>query len=73
MAGEEEPLMLLRDHYIPSTYTSLSGPKLPQTTETHYEIKSSIIQMPPSFHGLYNEDPYKDLDEFLKICFTIKL
>jgi hypothetical protein len=73
MAKEEEPQMLLRDHYILSTYTSPSCLQLPQATATHYEIKSSIIHMLPSFHGLNNEDPYKHLDEFLEICSTIKL
>jgi hypothetical protein len=73
MTKEEEPSMLLRDHYIPFIYTSPPCLLFLQTTTTHYEIKSSIIQMLPSFHGLNNEDPYKHLDEFLEICSTIKL
>jgi hypothetical protein len=73
LAEEGEPPMLLRDHYIHSTYTSSSCPLLPQVTTTHYEIKSSIIQMLPSFYGVNNNDFYKHLDEFLEICFTIKM
>jgi hypothetical protein len=40
---------------------------------THYDIKSSIIQMMLSFHGLNNKDSYKHLNEFLEICSTIKM
>jgi hypothetical protein len=73
MAEEEERLVLLRDHYLLSTYTSPSCLQLPNVTVANYEIKSSIIQMLPSFYGLNDEDPYKYLDEFLEICSTIKL
>ena len=62
-----------RHNYVPSTYTSPSCLQLPNVTAAHYELKSSIIQMLPSFYGLSNEDPYKHLDEFLEICTTIKL
>ena len=37
------------------------------------QIKSSVIQMLPSFYGLSDEDPCKYLDEFLEICSTIKI
>jgi hypothetical protein len=73
MAEEVERTVLLRDHYVPSTYTSPSCLQLPNVTAAHYELKSSIIQMLPSFYGLNNEDPYKHLDKFLEICTTIKL
>jgi hypothetical protein len=73
MAEEVPRTTLLRDHYVPSTYTSPSCLQLPNVTAAHYEIKSSIIQMLPSFYGLNNEDPYKHLDEFLEICTTIKM
>jgi len=65
--------VLLRDHYFPTTYTPSSSLQLPDTIATHYEIKPSIIQMLPSFYGLDNEDPYKNLDEFLEICLTMRL
>lgn len=37
---------------------------------THYEIKTSMIIMLPSFHGIENEDLYKHLDEFLVLWNT---
>jgi hypothetical protein len=73
MAKEEEQPMLLRDHYISSTYTSLSCLQLSQLVGAQYGINSSIIQMLPSFYGLTNEDPYKHLDESLEIYYTIKM
>jgi hypothetical protein len=73
MAEEVARTTLLRDRYVPSTYTSPSCLQLPNVTAAHYEIKSSIIQMLPSFYGLDNEDPYKHLDEFLEICTTFKM
>lgn len=63
----------LREYFIPSVYTSPSCIRLPDVEATQYEIKSSIIQMLPSFYGLNNEDPYKHLDEFLEICSTFKI
>jgi hypothetical protein len=42
MAEEPRP-KLLRDHYVPSTYTSSSCLQLPNITAAQYEIKSSII------------------------------
>jgi hypothetical protein len=72
MAEGQKPV-LLRDHYVPTTYTPFSSLKLPDITAALYEIKPSIIQMLPSFYGLDNEDPYKHLDEFLEICLTMRL
>ena len=46
---------------------------MPPVEAAQYEIKSSIIQMLPSFYGLTNEDPYKHLNEFLEICSTVKI
>jgi hypothetical protein len=46
---EEPRPVLLRDHYIPSTYTPSSCLQLPNITIAQYEIKSNIIQMLPSF------------------------
>jgi hypothetical protein len=73
MAREGERLILLRDHYLPSTYTSPSCLQLPNVTMANHEIKYSIIQMLPSFYGLNKEDPYQHIEEFLEICSTIKL
>ena len=63
----------LRDHFIPTHYAPTSCIQIPNVGASQYEIKSSVIQMLPSFYGLNNEDPYKHLDEFLEICSTVKL
>jgi len=63
----------LRDHYVPSTYTPTSSLQLPDITAAHFEIKSGFIQMLPLFYELNTEDPYKHLDEFIEIYFTIRL
>ena len=62
----------LREYFTPSTYTSPSCIRLPTVAAAQYEIRSSVIQMLPSFYGLRNENPYKHLDEFLEICSTVK-
>jgi hypothetical protein len=72
MAEEQKPV-LLRDHYVPTTYTPSSSLQLSDITAAHYEIKPSIIQMLLSFYGLDNKDPYKHLDEFLEIYLTMRL
>ncbi len=70
--AEEQP-KLLREYFTPTIYTSPSCIRLPEVAAVQYEIKSSVIQMLPSFYGLTNEDPYKHLDEFLEICTTVKI
>jgi len=72
MAEEPKPV-LLRNHYVPSTYTPTSSLQLPDITAAHFEIKFGFIQMLPLFYGLSNNDPYKHLDEFVEICSTIRL
>ena len=63
----------LKDYFIPNQYQPSSCIQLPQHQAVQYEIKSSTIQMLPSFYGNTNEDPYKHLDEFLEICSTVKI
>jgi hypothetical protein len=63
----------LRDHYLPTTFTSPLCLRLPDITVAHYEIKPSTIQSLPSFLGLSTKDPYDFLNEFLAICSAIKL
>jgi len=36
--AEKPKLVLLKDHYVPSTYTPSSSLQLPDITATHYEI-----------------------------------
>ena len=63
----------LREYFTPSQYTYSPCIQMPPVEAAQYEIKSSTIQMLPSFYGLTNEDPYKHLDEFLEICSTVKI
>jgi len=69
----EETAKPMKEYFTPSTYTTTSCIRIPNTNANHYEIKSSIIQLLPSFYGLNNEDPYKHLYEFLKVCSTVKI
>jgi hypothetical protein len=70
--GDNNPIAL-RDHYLPTTYTSPTCLWLPDVTAAHYEIKPSTIQSFPSFLGLSTKNPYDFLGEFLAIYSTIKL
>ena len=63
----------MKEYFIPSNYQPSSCIRLPNVPASQYEIKSSTIQMLPSFYGKTNEDPYKHLDEFLEICSTVKI
>ncbi|XP_027093561.2 uncharacterized protein [Coffea arabica] len=40
---------------------------------TPFELKSSLIHLLPSFHGLPGEEPYKYLQEFDVVCNSMKL
>jgi len=62
----------MKEYFTPSTYTTASCIRIPNTNTNHYEIKSSVIQLLPSFYELTNKDPYKHLDEFLEVCSTMK-
>ena len=68
-----EQLRPLKDYFIPNQYQPSFCIQLPQHQAVQYEIKSSTIQMLPSFYGNTNEDPYKHLDEFLEICSMVKI
>ena len=69
----EETAKPMKKYFTPSTYTIASYIRIPNTNANHYEIKSSVIQLLPSFYGLNNEDPYKHFDEFLEVCSTVKI
>ena len=69
----EPPTKTLKEYFTPSTYNSPSCIQLPEIAATSFEIKSSIIQMLPSFNGSDNEVPYNYLGEFLEVCTTFKL
>ncbi|GAV67929.1 hypothetical protein CFOL_v3_11432, partial [Cephalotus follicularis] len=63
----------LSEHFTPRAYTTASCIRVPAVQAAQYDIKSSIIQMLPSFHGLATEKPYKHLDEFIEICSLFKI
>ncbi|XP_027166055.1 uncharacterized protein LOC113766022 [Coffea eugenioides] len=48
------------------TFSSLSE-------NTSFELKSGLIALLPSFHGLSSEEPYKHLQEFDVVCNSMKL
>ena len=39
---------------------------------TSFELKSGLIHLLPSFHGLSGEDPHKHLKEFHVVCTSMK-
>ena len=63
----------MKEYFIPSTYNSLTCIHLPDISASYYEIKSTTIQMLPSFYENTNEDFYKHLDEFLEIWSMVKI
>ena len=63
----------MKEYFTPSIYTTASCICIPSTNANYFEIKSSVIQLLPSFYGLTNDDPYKHVDEFLEVFFTVKI
>ena len=41
-------------------------------TTTTFELKSRLIHLLPTFHGLTGEDPHKHLKELLVVCTSMK-
>ena len=70
---EGEPPHQLREYFTLSSYTYSPCIQVPPMEAIHYEIKSSIIQMLPSYYGLNNEDLYKHLNEFLEIYSIVNI
>ena len=58
---------LLKDYLNPSI-----GVELFDKPSCSHDIKPGIFQILPNFYGDINEDPYDHLQEFSKICATIK-
>ena len=58
---------LLKDYLNPSI-----GVELFDKPSCSHDIKPGIFQILPNFYGNINEDPYDHLQEFSKICATIK-
>ena len=69
----DEPPRQMKEYFIPTSYNPSTCIHLLDIPARHYKIKSTTIQMLPSFYGNTNEDPYKHLDEFLEICSTVRI
>ena len=63
----------MKDYFVSTNYSTPSCIQLSHTNANHYEIKSSVIKILPSYYGLTHEEPYKHLDEFSEICSTVKI
>ena len=68
-----EPPRQMKEYFILSTYNPSTYIHLLDILASHYGIKSTTIQMLLSFYENINEDPYKHLDELLKIYSTVKI
>ncbi|CAN6465742.1 unnamed protein product [Victoria cruziana] len=64
---------LLREYFIPSEYDQHTAAMGPDIGASQYEIKGSVTNILPTFHGIENEDPYRHIDEFLDVCATIRV
>ncbi|CAN6465710.1 unnamed protein product [Victoria cruziana] len=64
---------LLCEYFIPSEYDQHTAIMGPDIGASQYEIKASVINMLPTFHGIENEDPYRHIDEFLDVCATFRV
>jgi hypothetical protein len=62
----------LRELFAPTTVSSHSCIVLPPTNATHYDLKSHVIQMLPSFYGLDHVNPYSHVKKFRIITATTK-
>ncbi|XP_027166467.1 uncharacterized protein LOC113766476 [Coffea eugenioides] len=64
------------------TLRELAAPELPQqplcitfptfAENTSFELKSGLIHLLPTFHGLSGEEPYKHIQEFDAVCSSMK-
>jgi hypothetical protein len=62
----------LHELFAPIAVSSHSCIVLPPTNATHYDLKPHVIQMLPSFYGLYHENPYSHVKKFRSITATTK-
>jgi len=67
--NENNHVTTLRDH-INLTRTSAPSCIVLLSDASHFNFKSSIIQLLPTFHGLDLENPYLHLSEFEEVCNT---
>ena len=62
----------LKDLFAPSATNSHSCIVLPLTNATHFDLKSHVIQLLPSFHGLDNGNSYGHVKKFKGMCASFK-
>ena len=62
----------LRELFAPVATSSHLCIVLLPTNATHYDLKTHVIQMLPSFYGLDHENPYSHVTKFKNICATTK-
>ena len=62
----------LRELIAPIATSSHSCIVLPPTNATHYDLKTHVIQLLPSFYGLDHENPYSHVKKFKNICASTK-
>jgi hypothetical protein len=67
--NENNRVRTLRDHVNPTRTNTPSCIVFPPDA-SHFNFKSDIIQLLPSFHGLDLENPYLHLREFEEVCNT---
>jgi hypothetical protein len=67
--NENNHVRTLRDHMNP-TRTSAPTCIVSPPNASHFNFKSDIIQLLPSFHGLDLENPYLHVREFEEVCNT---
>jgi len=67
--NENNRVRTLRGHMNLTRTSALSCIVFPPDA-SHFNFKSSVIQLLPSFHGLYLENPYLHLREFEEVCNT---
>jgi hypothetical protein len=67
--NENNRVRTLRD-YINPTRTSTPSSIVFPPDASHFNFKSDIIQLLPSFHDLDLENPYLHLREFEEVCNT---
>ena len=69
----DDPLMLLEEFALPPTVVQ-TAIRRPHIKENNFELNSVTLQMLQNilFHGLPNENLNMHLNNFLKVCYTIK-
>jgi hypothetical protein len=65
--NENNRVRTLRDHMNPTRTSAPSCIVFPPIA-SHFNFKSSIIQLLPSFHGLDLKNQYLHLREFEEVC-----